>query len=130
MIQDNNLGLGEAINLLTASIQLHYEILMVYVVVALGLLGFKFSESYKKISVKRSRIVIIGFFIFSLSNTIAMQENIDHYNTILLLLKTYSYDDYLIDFKHIFSVFFFKDASRILIFQMGITLIMLYVIKK
>ncbi|WP_447062207.1 hypothetical protein [Vibrio alginolyticus] len=39
-------GLSEAISLLDSSNNLHYQIWMFYVVVAIGLLGFKFSETY------------------------------------------------------------------------------------
>lgn len=127
---DIGVGFGDAIELLNTANHLHYEILMVYVVVALGLLGFRFSASYEYISKKNSWIVVIGFCIFAVSNLIAMQENISQYNTILFYLKNSTFSEYSIDFKFIFSSFCLKNCWRILSFQVISALIMIYMLRK
>lgn len=124
------IGLSEAIALLSSSNNLHYQIWMVYVVVALGLLGFRFSETYDNLSRKRRGIMIMGFVIFSISNLIAMEQNIQHYNVTLSLLKNFDYQGYYIDFQHLFNDLDYKNMEAILIFQIITTCMLSYLLYK
>ena len=124
------IGLSETIALLTSCNSLHYQIWMVYVVVALGLLGFRFSETYDNLSRKRRYMMIIGFIAFSVSNLISLEQNIQHFNTTLYVLKTFNYDLNTLNFRHLFDQFSYKDTLSILGFQIGSTCVLCYLLYK
>jgi uncharacterized membrane protein len=123
-------GLNEAITLLSSSNNLHYQIWMFYVVVAIGLLGFRFSETYDNLSQKRRLIIIIGFVGFSASNLIAMYQNMSHFNVVLSALQEYKVDSNGINFTDIFSQYHLKVIWRILGFQILVTILLSYVLYK
>lgn len=123
-------GLSEAIGLLTSSNNLHYQIWMFYVVVALGLLGFRFSETYEHLSAKKRLIIIVGFIAFAVSNFIAMKHNLSQFNQVLLVLKQASFTSYDLNFKTIFAHYNHKNPISILGFQALITIVLSYVLYK
>ena len=66
----------------------HNQSWMFYALIALGILGFSFGETYSKMSDIRSCIIIsIGFIAFSLSNIFSMYDNLELYNTLLQQIK-------------------------------------------
>jgi|GEM_PF-2905047 hypothetical protein len=121
-------GVNEAIALLTSSNDLHYQIWMFYVVVALGLIGYRFSESYDKLPLNRRIIVIVGFVAFSGSNLFAMYQNMVHFNTVLTVLQKYKYSGAGVNLSTVFAQYHEKGIWRVLIFQAIITLLLSYVL--
>ncbi len=123
-------GVSEAITLLAPSNNLHYQIWMFYVVVAIVLLGFRFSETYDNLSRKRRIIIIIGFVAFAGSNFIAMFQNMFHFNIVLTALQEYKYSGTGVNLSSVFVQYHEKAIWRVLGFQALITCLLAYVLSK
>lgn len=121
-------GLSEAISLLSSSNNLHYQIWMFYVVVAIGLLGFRFSETYEHLAANKRKLVIVGFIAFSFSNLIAMHQNMIHFNVILENIQIADFGSMEIDFQDIFSSYRTKVIWRVLGFHAVVTTLLSYVL--
>lgn len=123
-------GISEAITLLAASNNLHYQIWMFYVVVAIGLLGYRFSETYDSLSFKRRLIIIVGFLGFAISNASTMYQNMIQFNVVLITLKSFDFSVIHFDFSTVFEQFHEKKVINILSFQLVITVLLAYVLYK
>lgn len=123
-------GVDEAITLLTSSNDLHYQIWMFYVVVAIGLLGYRFSETYNNLSEKRRIIVIIGFVAFAGSNLVSMYQNMVHFNAVLTALQQYEYSGTGVNLTNVFAQYHEKGIWIVLVFQAVISFFLAYVLSK
>ena len=98
-------GLNGAVNLLSSKNALHYQIWMFYVVVATGLLGFRFSETYKCLERNKRGMIIAVFLAFAASNFIAMTQNIAHFNAIIITLNSYEFSGDSLNLTSIFEAY-------------------------
>ncbi len=90
--------------LLNAANSFHCQIRRFYLVVSIGLLGFRFSEIYENLPIEYKAVVIIAYTVFSVYNYIFLRESIIRFNTVLSVLKQYQfqYQDG-VDLTYIFS---------------------------
>ncbi|MDV7104599.1 hypothetical protein R3X26_09345 [Vibrio sp. TH_r3] len=123
-------GLSEAISLLDSSNNLHYQIWMFYVVVVIGLLGFRFSETYVNLAKYKKNLILLGFIAFSVSNFIAMHQNMIHFNVVLENIQTSTFSNTDINFKNIFDSYHHKVVWRILGFHVLVTVMLSYILHR
>ncbi len=125
-----SVGLNEAVSILTSTNNLHYELWMFYIVVATGLLSYRFSDAYVHIENSRRLIIIAGFIAFAISNLIAIHQNITHFNSVLSVLQSYKFPDSSVDLSSVFKVYNDKPPLRILGFHCFLTVLLSYVLYK
>ncbi len=84
--------------------------------------------SNKALANYKKNIIVLGFVAFSVSNLIAMYQNMVHFNVVLDSIQAATFKGSDINFKSIFENYHHKAVWRVACFQVVATALLSYVL--
>ena len=122
-------GVSESVLLLNAANDFYCGLQRAYVIVCIGLLGFRFSTTYDNLTTDQHLAIIIGFILFTAHNFINIHESRTRFNTVLGALQEYQFrEEHGVNMTYIFSKYKKINIHISSLIQIAIASLIVYIL--